>query len=196
VTAAIFELEKYKDLPLWAQVLLAARMARRSALALPEADSGVRTALLEGCDALEWCTRNARAPLSPAAEPADVRDRLLRAKRAQPTARSRGAACAFEAAADAAAAAEASLDFSAAETACSNSAWNAIAHSSAAHGMTPLQTRILLAADFDLLRFSCAESRVGRYDALPSDVLGRLIPARAPEMAPAREADDPTGGAR
>lgn len=136
-------------------MLVAARAVRRAALTLP-ADE--RSPLLDGCDRLVEATV------------AGGLDRSYRyAGGAGPV------ALALEAAVDAARAAEASLDFSAAETACVNSTTRALAYAAQA-AETSLQAAILVASDADLLRFATDEFGIGRYDALTSDVLARLTP--------------------
>lgn len=167
-------LEHAKDLPLWAQVLLAARMAHRAALAAPPTvPAAQRAALVAGCEAIVRCARageRLKAELNTIRLAVDV----------QPVADLHGATLSLQAAADAAHAAHDSTDFSAAETACVNSAGNAVRHASLAKGLNPLQASIFAAGDLDLLRFACEESRIGRYDALGDAVLGRLPPVNAP----------------
>ena len=143
-------------LPLWALVLLAARAVRRAALTLPP---GEREPLLEGCDRLVDGAL------------AGVLERSYRFEGG-----SSPVALALEAAVDAAHAAEASLDFSAAETACLNSTKRALAYA-AQQAETSLQAAILVASDVDLLRFATDEFGIRRYDPLTSDVLARLTPS-------------------
>jgi hypothetical protein len=186
MTHAIFELESCDKLPLWAQVLMASRLIRRALLALPAKGSeSCRAVLLAGCDGLERCAKAGQHLRSE--QPA-----IKRAASFQPSTHTHMVAVAMHWAADAALAAEAALDFGAAESACSNSAWNAMTHASQSPGMTPLQARIYAAADLDLLRFACEESRIGRYDGLGDAVLQRLVPVHAPtgvvdEPAPSPE---------
>lgn len=142
------------ELPLWAQVLLAGRMARRAA---------------DG-DELRRIGEAFGAGCTGAAESGWHR-RLLEDARRLPESRAR--ACA-EAALDAAFAAESSLDFSAAESACTSSTLRAIEEAGASPALNPLQAQILAASDVDLLRFAAEEAGVGRYDPLPASVLGRL----------------------
>jgi hypothetical protein len=144
----------YACLPLWAQVLLAARAVRRAALTLPADEQGP---LLEGCDRLVEAAREGT---------------LERGYRYEGG--SGSVDLALEAAVDAAHAAEASLDFSAAETACLTSTTRALAY--AAQSAATLQAAILVASDVDLLQFATDEFRIGRYDPLTPDVLARLTP--------------------
>jgi hypothetical protein len=146
----------FARLPLWALVLLAARAVRRAALTLP---AGEQRTLLEGCDRL------VEAALAGGLE------RGYRYK-----GDSGPVGLALEAAVDAARAAEASLDFSAAETACANSSTRALAYA-AQSAETSLQAAIQVASDVDQLRFATDEFGIGRYDPLTSDVLARLTPS-------------------
>lgn len=179
---AIFELDSIGKLPLWAQVLMASRMARRAVLALPKAaPAKTRTALLEGCDAIERCA----VAGSWSSEEKVVR----KAMELRPSGVAHWAGEAVYLAGDAAHAANDSLDFSAAESACEGSVWRAI--QAAAHsGMNPLQAATLMAADLNVLRFACEESRVGRYDGLGKGVMGRMFPVYAPEIVEARRPEE------
>jgi hypothetical protein len=147
--------DAFAGLPLWAMVLLAARAVRRAALTRPTDE---RKPLVEGCDLL------ADAALA---------GELDQSYRFEPDSGAVGLA--LEAAVDAARAAEASLDFSAAETACFNSTRRALAYA-AQSADTPLQAAIRAASDVDLLRFATDEFGIGRYDPLTPDVLARLTP--------------------
>src|SRR5262249_55446338 len=114
--------------------------------------------LLEGCDKLIEAT---------------LAGGLERGYRYQGGAGSVGLA--LEAAVDAARAAEASLDFSAAGTACLKSTTPALVHA-AESAETSLQAAIQVASDVDQLRFATDEFGTGRYDPLTPDVLARLTP--------------------
>lgn len=192
--SALFELDTVKDLPLWAQVLMASRMVRRAVLWLPAdvPENGPRV-LIAGCDGIDRCAK-AGEHLS------SEKQAIARAQRFQPSTVTHAAAVAMGWAADAVLAAEASTDFSAAETACVNSAGQAMAHASESPGLTPLQARIFMAGDLDLLRFACEEAGVGRYDGLGEAVFGRILPIYPPEprdrAAQSFTKPDPTGGAR
>lgn len=167
--AAFLRMDDGTDLPLWAQALMASRLTRRAVLAmvgdnkLAVAD---RDVLIAGCDAIDRC-----AALGQYRE---AEGELIRSAVAWvPTRRADSLAQAMYWAADAALAANDASDFSAAETACMNSTKQAIAHAAQSPGMNPLQARMYIAGDIDLLRFACGEFRVGRYDAL-GQVMGRL----------------------
>jgi hypothetical protein len=147
--------DTFAGLPLWALVLLAARAVRRAALTLP---AGAQGPLLEGCDRLV---------------DAALAGGLDRGYRCEDGSGPVGLA--LEAAIDAAHAAEASLDFSAAETACVNSTSRALAYA-AQSAETSLQAAIQVASDVDQLRFATDEFGIGRYDPVTSEVLARLTP--------------------
>ena len=190
----IFEVDTYGELPLWAQVLLASRLVRRAALWLPDdLPAETRQTLLAACDAMDRCA---------------IAGECLKAERAviekaanmQPVADACGAVNAVYYAADAAHAAHDSLDFSAAESACTSSAGKAMAEAGKSTGLNPLQVRIFAAADVDLLRFACKEAGVGRYGGLGTAVMERLCPVYPPDErdkgSRVRAERDPTGGAR
>lgn len=177
----LLDQDGYRALPLWAQVLVASRVARRAALWMPSSVSAsVRDKLLVGCDALD---RSAEA----GARSREDRPVLELAAALQPCVYSHGAATAMYYAVDSAHAAEDSLDFSAAETACTGSAGRAIAAASESRGLNPLQVQVLVAADVDLLGFACKEAGVGRYDALGASVMQRLPPVHPPAPGQAEE---------
>lgn len=187
---AIFELEKYRDLPLWAQVLLAARIIGRAVGGLGPQDEQARQIIQRGVAAAIDCALagDVTRDLAP----------VLKSSARMPThTRTHALAVAMEMLIDAAMAAQASESFSAADTACSNSVGKAIESVSHAPGMNPLRTRILISADLNQLRFACDEAKVGTYDPIPKDVLLRLTPVRPiePDTAPPPP-DDPSAGAR
>jgi len=166
---ALFELESINKLPLWAQVLIASRMARRAVLAVPSAATPTRKVLLHACDAMDRCA--AAGEWLSAERPA-----IRKGSSHQPAADAHGAKTAVYYAADATHAAHDSLDFSAAENACEGSVWKAIDAAATAKGVQRVQAMIFLAADLDTVRFACKEARVGRYDRLGSGVMGRMVP--------------------
>ncbi|MEZ6190010.1 MAG: hypothetical protein R3C45_01815 [Phycisphaerales bacterium] len=174
MTHAIFELDQIAGLPLWAQVLIASRIARRAALWLPlDTPTSVREALLAGCDAADRCAISGQRSTE------DVQAMQIAANQTtshvvQP------AIDAMYYAADAAHAAESSLDFEAAERACTQSVLKALASAAEMATLNPLQVRIFAAADLDQLRFACNEIGINRYDGLGTAVIGRLFPVTAP----------------
>jgi hypothetical protein len=167
---AIFELDQYARLPLWAQVLMATRLIRRALRELPAGDDAAVRLMEAACDAATQCAN--AGSMSRALEK-QLRDGTAYT----PTARTVELWSATYYLTDAAAAAQASESFSAADAACTSSVGQVFAHVSESTGMSPLRVRILVAGDLDLLRFACGESRVGTYDPIPDDVLLRLTPA-------------------
>lgn len=194
---AFMDQQVFGKLPLWAQVLCAARAARRYALALPaDVHEDVKRRLRSACECAERCARVGSRGADAAgvmSAGADVLGGLSV---------SRGAEIVGWMA-DAAHAAHDATDFGAAEGACTNSAMTAI-NQAGAHaklvGMTPLQFAILTGSDADQLRFVCGEMRIGRYDGLGDGVFERLTPVHEPERVLETDLhpmhDDPTGGAR
>jgi hypothetical protein len=154
-------------LPLWAQVLLACRTVWRAVGALPAGSE--RDALDRTCRELqEGCFGGGER---------DWHRMLLAGVRVIPAQPETAAVRAsLEAALDAAFAAESALDFSAAQTACTTSTLRAIDEAGRSPGLTPLQVRILVASDVDLLEFACGEADADEYEPLPRAVLGRLTP--------------------
>ena len=172
--SAIFELDEIPKLPLWAQVLIASRMARRAVILLPKSfEAGDRKAMLDLCDAIDA-----------AAESGEYRQKIMTPLAAKLDAmRSGPAGEAAEAvywALDAAGAAHGAQSFPVDAT-CVRDVQNAIASASLVEGLSPLQVRIVAAADLDSLRFACGEARVGFYDALGRQVMGRLAPVYPPD---------------
>ncbi|MCB2097644.1 MAG: hypothetical protein KDE05_08440 [Parvularculaceae bacterium] len=171
---AIFELDEIVKLPLYAQALLAARMARRAIYQLPEDYPGSeRIALLEICDALEAFCRSGGASMN------EMRPHYDRVGERRGGAAGEAAEALYWAV-DATASAEAANDFPVDQT-CIRDAQNAFAAASRADGMSPLQVRTLLAGDFDQLRFACGEAGIGFYDALGGHVMGRMAPVYPPD---------------
>lgn len=189
MTAAIFQLDTLSSLPLWAQVLIASRLARRATLWLPEqTPQDSRNALIARCDILDRCARvgeGGRGELEALAKDTPRVHRLAYE-----------AAEAVHHAASAAFAAQSSQDFGAAEPSVPAGLHNAMVHASRSHGLSALQVRIFAAADMDLLRFACAEAGIGRYDGL-KDAVHRLAPVHPPDRPVSiREPEDESGGAR
>ena len=172
MTSAIFELDQYGKLPLWAQVLMAARLLRRAGREFPAVDGDAAAVRLieAACDAATQCAK--------AGSISRALDKQLRGGiDFTPTPKTAPLWSAAYFLIDAASAAAASESFSAADAACTSSVGHAFAHVSEAPNMSALRVRILVAADLDLLRFACGEFCVGTYDAIPNDVLLRLTPA-------------------
>lgn len=192
--AAFFELERFTELPLWAQAYMASRAARRAVLSLPrDVPDAIRRAMLDGCDAIDrCCVRAGRTAEDIAAIERAVKGRIPRA--------AEHAALAVYFAGDSAHAAESSSDFYAAEAACGQSAAKAMDASGRSPGLNPVQARIMSASDYDTLRFACAEAGLSRYSGLGKDVPLRMAPVHPPDERAANSphpmAGDPTGGAR
>ena len=180
---AIFELDQYGTLPLWAQVLIAARMVRRGTLAML-AEGSARQTILDACDAMERCarqgegTRREQKPLDAA-----------KALREHPPREAPAIAESVWWAIDATRAAEAAQDFPIDAT-VTNSALNAIRSLSLDRRVLPLQLSILVAGDLDLVRFSCGEARIGRYDGLTNYVFERLTPTHAIDLGEPRRSPE------
>jgi hypothetical protein len=171
MTHAIFELDQYRQLPLWAQVLMAARLVRRALKELPaDDDAEIVRLIAEACDAATQCATHGSIPRH-------LEKALRNGIGFNPTAGDTALWSAMYFLIDATAAAQASESFSAADAACSSSVGHCFAHIGDSPEMSPLRVQILLAADLDLLRFACKDSGVGTYDAIPQDVLLRLTPA-------------------
>jgi len=160
----------YAALPLWAQVLTASRHIRRAVLSLPvDVPDSQRAKLIAGCDAMDRCTVVAQRLR-------EEQEAIRLARDLQPVGSAGAAACPEKSRAPAAHAAEASLDFSAAETACSCSVGKSLAESTRSLGMNHFQLVILISGDVDLLRFFCEEHSIGRYDGLTRAVVDALPP--------------------
>lgn len=167
----LFDPQQFGSLPLWGQVLIAARMVRRGLLGmLPEATNDFRDRVMSLCGLIERCAMSG-------AITKDEMATLLagRELRAVAPARVSAVAQAMWWAIDACRAAEAAQDFLADHTVTS-SALHAIACLGEDQRVSRLQLTILVAADVDLIRFACDEVSIGRYDALTSSVLLRLAP--------------------
>ncbi|MCC6229427.1 MAG: hypothetical protein IT432_09390 [Phycisphaerales bacterium] len=168
---AIFELNEFGTLPLWGQALVAARMVRRGVLAvLPDAPPNFRDRALEACATIERCAVGGSLQR-------DDEQMLIGAMnlRAQAEARVAAVAQALWWAIDSCRAAQGAQDFPVDAT-VTNSALRAIGELGEDPRVSRLQLTVLVAADFDLIRFACSEVTIGRYDALTSHVLSRLAP--------------------
>jgi hypothetical protein len=161
------------ELPLWAQVLAMARLLERAALALQDDWPQTLRALVErAIAAMHDCAREGGGVHR-------LRD-LIDAARIErlaedATAPARGL---LWYAIDALRAADAAQDFPVDAT-VTHSSLRALQALAADPRLVPLQLRVVLAGDLDLLRHACREADVGRYAALPADVFQRLAPVRA-----------------
>ncbi|NUQ52665.1 MAG: hypothetical protein HUU19_08200 [Phycisphaerales bacterium] len=168
---AIFELNQFGTLPLWGQALIAARMVRRGVLAaLPDATPEFRDRALAACATIERAS--AEGELNDADERA-LKDAMNLRDRAD--SRVASVASALWWAIDSCRAARGAQDFPV-DASVSNSALRAVGELGEDARVSRAQLTVLLAADFDLVRFACSEISVGRYDALTAHVLERLAP--------------------
>lgn len=171
---AIFELDRFGELPLWGQALIAMRMTRRGAMALigPE-HAAVRATMDAACDVIEACAVEGNGvhryekELDAAMALRDDCPRDL-----FPLCHSLWYAV------DSARAAQYANDFPIDAT-VTNSARQAIGALAGDRRIVPLQLTVLTAGDMDLVRFACGEAKIGRYDGLTRYVLDRLAPVHA-----------------
>lgn len=156
------------SLPLFAQALVASRIARRAVLAMLTATE--QSLALAACDRIDAIAREGGGWRS-AKEPGAVR--------ALPRARATEAALeAVRWAFDSVGAAEGALDFPVDATVTASAARSV----DAVRGdrrVSPLQLAIVFMADVDQIAFAAREIRLGKYDALTAHVLGRLAPCHA-----------------
>lgn len=168
---AIFELNEFGTLPLWGQALIAARMVRRGVLAvLPDASFEFRDQALAACATIERST--VKGALLDADERALKNAMNLRE---QADDRVMAVARALWWAIDACRAAQGARDFPVDST-VTGSSLRAIGELGEDPRVSRLQLTVLVAADFDLVRFACSEISVERYEGLTSHVLSRLAP--------------------
>lgn len=163
------------ELPLWAQVLVAARLLQRAALAMPdELPPALRecidavVAAMQDCACAGGGVHRHRACFDAAMAWRD-------GDAAATTAPLRGL---LWYAIDATRAADAAQDFPIDATVM-RSTLRGVGELARDARIVPLQTRVLMAGDIDLLRFACDEAAVGRYDAMPDAVFLNLPPVHA-----------------
>lgn len=168
-------------LPVFAQVLLASRLARRATLWLAGGGhESFRGELIAACDAVERCTLGAPAvtfvpPSLPF--PAGILPFIVEAcARASLAA---GCACQGDCAS------------------CSAHVHASLAASLESPGFNKLQGSIFLAGDLSLISWVCTELRIGHTQRLTQGVLERLTPVHPPDQVPPPHVEfDPTFGAR
>jgi hypothetical protein len=157
------------QLPLFAQALVASRLARRACLAMMhDAPLGIA---LAACDAIDAVARAGDG----------WRETLDAPKRARSLPRTGDTEAALEAvrwAFDAAGAAQGALDFPV-DAVVTNSARRSIDAVMADPRVSALQVMIVLAADIDQVAFACREAHVRTYDGVGAHVLSRLAPCHA-----------------
>lgn len=170
-----------RELPLWAESLLAARMVRRAALAhFGEAPSELRDKVMEALDTMEECSRTG--------QPTRAQKALLQeAYRFRDTAKRQEMPLlsGLYYAADSTLAADAAQDFPIDGT-VAMSALRAIESLQTDRRFSALQIRILLASDVDLLQFSCEKSIGHRYAGLGAAVVNNLTPMHPLTIVDAR----------
>ena len=172
------------ELPLWAQVLVAARMLQRAALAMQAELPEALHALIERVvAAMQDCAREGGQ--------VHRRQALFDEAMAQRDAPVAAATAPLRGllwyAVDATRAADAAQDFPIDAT-VAQSTLAAVRALAADARVTPLQLLVLMAGDIDQLRYACDEARVDRYAALPQAVFLRLAPVHALTLcAPPRE---------
>ncbi len=161
------------DLPLWAQVLVAARLLQRAALTLRREWPVPLGALVDAAiAAMHDCAREGGGVHR-------LRDLIDAARNERgtdaATAPVRGL---LWYALDALRAAEAAQDFPVDAT-VTQSTLRALRELCTDARVVPLQLRVLMAGDIDLLRFACTEAGLHRYAALPDAVFLQLAQAHA-----------------
>lgn len=160
-----------RELPLWAENLVAARMVRRAALAhFGEKPSELREKVMEALDTMEECSRTGQVTRAQKVV-------LEAAYRLRDTAK-RGEQALLSGvyfATDSTLAADAAQDFPIDGT-VAMSALRAIESLQTDRRFSALQIRILLASDVDLLQFSCEKGAWNRYSGLGAAVVNNLTP--------------------
>jgi hypothetical protein len=163
--------QQIRELPLWAENLVAARMVRRAAMAhFGDDASPLREKLMAALDTMEDCSRTGQPSLEQKAQ-------LEAAYRLRDNAEgSEGPLLnALYYAADSTLAADAAQDFPIDGT-VAMSALRAVDCLQTDRRFSALQIRIVLASDVDLLRFSCETGVAHRYIGLGADVVNNLPP--------------------
>lgn len=156
-------------LPLFAQSLVAGRLARRAVLAMLDGEE--RLLALEACDVVESIARRGDGWSASLVVPARLRKHR----------RTRENEAALEAvrwAFDAAGAAQGALDFpvDALVTASAQRSISAVCDDAR---VSSIQVTIIVQSDVDLIGFACGESNVRTYDGVGEHVIGRLPPCHA-----------------
>ena len=170
---SVLDLDQFAALPLWGQVLIAARMLQRMLLAsaqeLPESERLKIDAAIQSI--AESALRGGRV------REAEGGFASLYA-RERPTPLVEASRQLFSAAG----AAEGALDFPV-DASVTRSCREALRLLATDERLLPIQIAVLLGSDIDLVRHACREFRVGRYDGLGKDVLQRLTPLHALTLA-------------
>ncbi|MBL9148364.1 MAG: hypothetical protein JNM94_06690 [Phycisphaerae bacterium] len=167
--SSYLDFSRIHELPLWAQVAVAARLARRMALGWPKLTDAQRQPMLEACDRMVAATRSRFS---------SDEDHAIFTK-AFDHATALGAdslAVTLYYAGDATLAAMRADETSWGDSTAVQSVRKALAAACADAPFGPLQVRASVAADADLLAFACGEDRIERLGALTPHVFGRLLP--------------------
>ena len=164
------QLEGVALLPLWAQVLTAARITQRVALATDELKGRDRQEVLAACEEL---TVAAELGALPRVRFDAVRTTGMHIGQV-PGANFVGMALYHTA--DAALGADGTQDPTGIGSSCIAAVRKAINALLAEDRFGPFQVRIAVAADADQLAFACGEVNTGIYEGLGAHVLGRLPP--------------------
>lgn len=172
------DLSGIDELPLWAQITLLARLARRMTLGWRDLTDAQRQPMLTACDRMltAAATGNCKAEDRVAFAFAFDHATNLKADALARTLFYAGDATLAAMRAD-----ETSWGDSTAVTSTRKALQAALSAAQFGH----LQVRIAIAADADLLAFACGEERLGRLDVMTPHVFGRLMPANA--LTPAFE---------
>ncbi|MFO0858747.1 MAG: hypothetical protein U0640_15490 [Phycisphaerales bacterium] len=152
------------DLPLWAQVLVAARAVRRAVLV---SDTAPKERRLAACEAIERCVAQGHAT-------SHEREALRRARDWQPTVHQHMLSLAVRQTIASADAAEASYDIAGAELQCERAAANVINAQCEDISLESQVVRACVNTDIQALTLACQQSKFSRYDAIPQNVLEAL----------------------
>jgi hypothetical protein len=172
------DLSGIDQLPVWAQVTLAARLARRMTLGWRNLTEPQRQPMLHACDRMlaaattGQCKAEDRAAFTSACDHATA----LKAD---------ALALTLFYAGDAAFAAMRADETSWGDATVVASTRKALQAACSAAQFGHWQVRIAIAADADQLAFACSEQSLGRLDVMTPHVFGRLMPANA--LTPAFE---------
>lgn len=161
------DLSGIDQLPLWAQVTLAARLVRRMAMGWRDLTVKQREPMLHAAD------RMLSAASSRACSPED-RDAFAMAFDHATSLKADALALALFHAGAATSAAMRADETSWGDSTTVASVRKALLAACQAAQFGQLQVRIAIAADADLLAFACSEQGLGRLDAMTPHVFGRL----------------------
>ena len=164
------QLEGVAVLPHWAQVLIAARITQRVALATDELQGEERQNVLAACEELSVAAVHGVFPRARFDAIRSMSERI----REVPGAAFVGRALHYTA--DAAFGADRAQDFTGFEPSCIEAVRKAIDTLLAEKRFGAFQVRIAVAADADLLAFACGEVSTGIDEGLGAHVMGRMLP--------------------